>query len=110
MRDAVLGDFKSPLVSLSGALTFALLLACMNISYLRSVHLQSRRKEMVLRLALGAQRSRSLRQLLIETGLLFATGGLIGLAISPMAVCALPALVLATEIPWLHLSADFSTS
>lgn len=109
MREAVVGDFKSPLISLSGALFFALMLACMNISYLRSVHLQSRRKEMVLRLALGADRSRLLRQLLIETTLLFAIGGLLGLVIAPIAVRALLALVPLVEIPWLHPSTDSST-
>jgi hypothetical protein len=53
MREAVAGDFKAPLVALSGALAFALLLACLNIGYLRSVHLESRRKEVLLRLALA---------------------------------------------------------
>lgn len=109
MREAVVGDFKSPLVSLSGALAFALILACINIGYLRSVHLQSRRKEMVLRLALGAGRGRLLRQLLIETALLFAGGGLLGLAIAPLAVRALLALVPSAEIPWLHPGTNSST-
>jgi predicted permease len=109
MRQAVAGDFKTPLVSLSGALAFALLLACMNIGYLRGVHLHSRRKEMVLRLALGATRSRLLWQIIMETLLLFAAGGLLGLMISPLAVRALISLVPAAEIPWLRADSDSST-
>jgi predicted permease len=109
MREVVVGDFKTPLVSLSGALAFALLLACLNIGYLRGVHLQSRTKEMMLRLALGADRTRLLRQLLIETVLLFFTGGVLGLMVSPFAIRALISLVPAAEIPWLHVGTDFST-
>jgi predicted permease len=109
MREAVVGDFRTPLVSLSGALAFALLLACLNIGYLRSVQLQSRRKELLLRLALGATRGRLLRQLIMETTLLFAFGGVLGLLISPLAIRVLISLVPADEIPWLHASTDSST-
>jgi putative ABC transport system permease protein len=109
MREAVVGDFKTPLVSLSGALAFALLLACLNIGYLRGVNMQSRRKEIMLRLALGARRNRLLRQLLMETAMLFAAGGVLGLVISPLAIRALIALVPAAEIPWLHAGTDSPT-
>jgi predicted permease len=109
MREAVAGDFKAPLVSLSGALAFALLLACLNIGYLRSVQLQSRRKEVLLRLALGATQARLLRQLIVETVLLFAVGGVLGLLISPLVIRVLISLVPAAEIPWLHAGADSST-
>lgn len=109
MREAVVGDFKTPLISLSGALAFALLLACLNIGYLRGVQLQSRRKEMMLRLALGASRYRLLRQLLMETALLFAAGGALGLVISPLAIRAMISLVPAAEIPWLHADTSSPT-
>ncbi len=109
MREAVAGDFRTPLVALSGALAFALLLACLNIGYLRSVHLESRRKEILLRLALGANRVLLVRQFLIETMLLFGAGGLLGLVISPIAVRALISLVPAAEIPWLHARTDAAT-
>jgi putative ABC transport system permease protein len=109
MREAVVGDFKTPLLSLSGALAFALLLACMNIGYLRGLHLQSRQKEMMLRLALGANRARLLRQILLETMLLFVAGGVLGLVISPLAIRALLSLVPSAEIPWLHAGTDSPT-
>jgi putative ABC transport system permease protein len=109
MREAVAGDFKTPLVALSGALAFALLLACLNIGYLRGVHLESRRKEILLRLALGANRVQLVRQFLVETLLLFGVGGLLGLMISPVATTAMISLVPAAQIPWLHIRTDFAT-
>jgi putative ABC transport system permease protein len=109
MREAVAGDFKTPLVALSGALAFALLLACLNIGYLRGVQLASRRKEILLRLALGANRALLVRQFLIETILLFGAGGLLGLLISPIATQALISLVPAAEIRWLHTGSDATT-
>ncbi len=109
MREAVAGDFGTPLVALSGALAFALLLACLNIGYLRGVHLESRRKEILLRLALGADRVLLVRQFLVETMLMFAAGGLLGLLISPIAIHALISLVPAAEIPWLHAGIDVPT-
>src|SRR5208283_410183 len=109
MRAAVAGDFRTPLVALSGALAFALLLACLNIGYLRSVQLASRRKEILLRLALGANRVLLVRQFSVETILLFGAGGLLGLVISPIATGTLISLVPAAEIPWLHTSSDAAT-
>ena len=110
MREAVAGNFETPLVALSGALVFALLLACLNIAYLRSVHLETRRKEVLLRLALGANRFLLVRQFLIETALLFIAGGMAGLLLSPLAVRALISLVPSAEIPWLHVRTDIAAS
>jgi putative ABC transport system permease protein len=56
VREAVAGDFRAPVIALSGALGFALLLLYINISSLRRVHLEARRKEIALRVALGAGR------------------------------------------------------
>ncbi len=44
MREGVAGDFRTPVIALSGALGFALVLLCINVSYLRRVHLEARRK------------------------------------------------------------------
>lgn len=109
MREEVAGDFRTPLVALSGALGFALLLACLNIGYLRGVQLESRRKEVLLRLALGANRVLLVRQFLLETLLLFGAGGLLGLLLSPIATRALVSLVPAFEIPWLRVRTDPAT-
>jgi len=102
MREAVSGDFRAPVIALSGALGFALLLLCINISYLRRVHLEARRKEIALRVALGASRAVLIRQLFMETILLFGIGGGIGILLSPLGMRLLLSFVPAQEIPWLH--------
>jgi len=106
MREAVSGDFRAPVIALSGALGFALLLLCINISYLRRVHLEARRKEIALRVALGASRAVLIRQLFMETILLFGIGGGIGILLSPLGVRLLLSFVPAQEIPWLHVRID----
>jgi putative ABC transport system permease protein len=106
MREGVAGDFRTPVIALSGALGFALLLLCINVSYLRRVHLEARRKEIALRLALGAGRLILIRQLLMDTLLLFGIGTGIGIWLSPFGVHLLLASVPAREIPWLHAQID----
>jgi putative ABC transport system permease protein len=106
MRERVASDFRTPVIALSGALGFALLLLCLNVSYLRRVHLEARRKEIALRVALGAGRLVLIRQLLIDTLLLFAIGAGIGVWLSPAGVRLLLASVPAREIPWLHAQID----
>ncbi len=106
MREGVAGEFRAPILALSGALGFALLLLCINISYLRRVHLEARRKEIALRVALGAGRMALIRALLMETMLLFGIGGAIGILISPAGVRLLLSFVPAQEIPWLHAHID----
>lgn len=106
MREAVAGDFRTPIIALSGALGFALLLLCSNIAYLGRVHLEGRRKELALRVALGAGRMVLIRQLLLETLLLFGIGGGVGILFSPFAVHLLLSFVPAQEIPWLHARID----
>jgi putative ABC transport system permease protein len=106
MREGVAGDFRAPILALSGALGFALLLLCINISYLRRVHLEARRKEIALRVALGAGRMVLIRELLMETMLLFGIGGAVGILISPVGVRLLLSFVPPQEIPWLHARID----
>lgn len=106
MREAVAGDFRGPLVALSGALGFALLLLCINIAYLRRVHLEGRRKEITLRGALGASRARLIRQLFIETLLLFVIGGALGVLVAPIGIRALVSFIPAQQTPWLRVGVD----
>jgi putative ABC transport system permease protein len=106
MREAVAGDFRRPLVALSGALGFALLLLCINIGYLRRVNLEGRRKEITLRGALGASRARLIRQLFIETLMLFVIGGGLGVLVAPIGIRVLVSFIPARETPWLKVAVD----
>jgi predicted permease len=74
----VTGDTRRPLLLLFGAVATVLLVACSNVANLLLARSLLRRKEFVLRSALGAGRGRLLRQLLVENLLLAGTGGLVG--------------------------------
>ena len=84
--------YKDHLKLLSWIAALVLLVACANIANLLLVRGMSRRAELAIRSALGAQRSRIVCQLLTESVLLSAMGGLLGLAISYLGAHALLAL------------------
>ena len=78
-----LGPALRVLLALTG---LALVLACVNVASLLAVRSTAREKEIAVRLALGAGRSRLRRQLLTETLVLAALGGTTGLLVAPWAV------------------------
>jgi macrolide transport system ATP-binding/permease protein len=84
--------YKDHLKLLSWIAALVLLVACANIANLLLVRGMSRRAELAIRSALGAQRSRIIAQLLTESVLLSGMGGLLGLAISYLGAHALLAL------------------
>ena len=82
IREDLAGDYERQLGVLFGAAALILLLACSNIAGLILARLTTRRREIAVRLALGAGRARVVRLLLTESVVLAAMGGVASLAVA----------------------------
>ncbi|PYQ64245.1 MAG: hypothetical protein DMF53_07910 [Acidobacteria bacterium] len=92
LLDSIVGALRKPLLLLLGASTLVLLVACLNVANLSLSRAAGRRSELAVRLALGASRGQLARPFLIESLLLAAGGGALGLFLGALYLAALRGL------------------
>ncbi len=109
LKDDMIGPVRTPLLILSAGVAMVLLIACANVTSILMARASERRSEMAVRVALGADRSRLVRQSLVESGLLALAGSVLGLGLAYFGVRLLKAAAPPQGVRLDEIGLDLST-
>ncbi len=107
LRSGIGGPIRSLFAALLGAVTFVLLIACANVANLLLARAARRSREVSIRMSMGASRWRVVRQLLVESLLLAAVAGVVGVVLSMAGIRLFWASAVNSQPPyWLQFPFD----